>query len=45
MFFSLEKDHPNAIGPNKKPLHTLMPSMMTRNTEKGHVLEACFGSK
>ncbi|KAI8878047.1 gamma-glutamyltranspeptidase [Backusella circina FSU 941] len=43
MLFSMEKNHPNAIGPSKKPLHTLMPSMMTRKTEKGHVLEACFG--
>ncbi|KAI8982383.1 lincomycin-condensing protein lmbA [Mycotypha africana] len=41
--FSLNKDHPNCLGPNKRPFHTIIPSMITRKSEKGHELEACFG--
>ncbi|HYW77058.1 MAG TPA: gamma-glutamyltransferase family protein [Gammaproteobacteria bacterium] len=28
--FSLRDDHPNAMGPRKRPLHTLIPGMVTR---------------
>lgn len=31
MAFRLDPDHPNRIGPAKRPLHTIMPGMMTRN--------------
>ncbi|KAI8883584.1 gamma-glutamyltranspeptidase [Backusella circina FSU 941] len=41
-YFSINKDHPNCIGPNKRPFHTLMPSIITKNTSKGHDLEASF---
>jgi gamma-glutamyltranspeptidase / glutathione hydrolase len=29
--FSLDADHPNAIGPGKRPLHTLIPAMALRD--------------
>ncbi|KAI8878274.1 gamma-glutamyltranspeptidase [Backusella circina FSU 941] len=41
-YFSLDKDHPNCIGPNKKPHHTLMPSLFTRKSAIGHELVAAF---
>ena len=29
--FNLIKDHPNSLGPNKKPLHTLSPTIWSKN--------------
>jgi gamma-glutamyltranspeptidase/glutathione hydrolase len=29
--FRLDPTHPNAIGPRKRPMHTIMPGMATRN--------------
>jgi len=39
MSFNLDDRHPNCIGPSKKPMHTLMPGMMTR----GERVEMPFG--
>ncbi|KAI9492926.1 gamma-glutamyltranspeptidase [Zychaea mexicana] len=42
--FMVDKNHPNCIGPKKRPYHTIIPSMITRKTPSGgHELEACFG--
>ncbi|KAG2197303.1 hypothetical protein INT46_001810 [Mucor plumbeus] len=41
--FVLIEDHPNCIGPSKRPYHTIIPSMITRKSDNGDELEACFG--
>lgn len=37
--FNVNPDHPNCIGPNKRPMHTIMPGMMT----KGDKVAMSFG--
>ena len=39
--FSLDRDHRNALGPGKRPFHTLMPGLVTTGDDDS--VYACFG--
>ena len=41
--FSLDGESPNVLAPRKRPLHTLMPVIVTREGELSHVLSTMGG--
>ena len=41
--FSLDAESPNVLAPRKRPLHTLMPVIITRDGELSHVLSTMGG--
>lgn len=42
--FSLDKNHPNALAPRKRPYHTIIPGLLT-NSQNGslHAVYGCMG--
>lgn len=41
--FNLERDHPNCVGPSKRPYHTIIPGFLTRHAEGREVPAMAFG--
>ena len=41
--FSLEPGHPNEYGPGRRPLHTIIPALVSRNGRITHVLGVVGG--
>ncbi|MFZ1815064.1 MAG: gamma-glutamyltransferase [Rhizobiaceae bacterium] len=42
--FTLETGHPNAIGGGKRPMHTIIPAMVTRNGQVSHSMGVMGGA-